>query len=819
MATVYLYKFNNYYNRQVKKYDTLAEYGSYYYMETGTNVNFNPNDGVNTMHVFGRQSNPYEGECDYLIYCKDNVNITSRWFIIEQTRKLVGQYDLTLHRDVIVDNYNEVISSPCFIEKATLRDDDILIYNKESIAVNQIKTSETLLKDTTDCAWICGYIPRDYGKLIEKVGSVEKETAEENLERRTLTFSAANAADIEVDDLEDWQYYQYIGENVCKLGSRKLEFRARRDVRSDKQRFYLADYYVYPSGLWHFKRLPGLPADTSGWTTYWLESFALDTGDTLDRLKNDLDNNYVAANLWNNVSPYLTGVTYSDSVYNTLKGMQGKVIKAGNSYYKVDIALSTALHVNEVTADKTGAPLYTNWKNLITAVGGTVTNPAFKGFIKSAGANLVMTLQPLPQGEYKIVMPGVTERYHLKDAPYDMFCIPYAVEKASVKVKSTGTSAFAELAISSSQAMSIAQGIAEAVGKDNIYDLQLLPYCPMSGFDLTHAVDTSTIDIKATDTKRYTMVTNPNGDTKRAVILWSLSSQGSLNIEKPITVVNKKIENQTDRYRICSPNYNGTFEFNAAYNDGVDRFNVDYTYLPYNPYIHVNPNFKILYGNDFNDARGMVVQGDFSVAYLSDAWANYQVQNKNYLNIFNRGLENMETNNSIGNIQRHVGAITGTVQGAVMGGMAGGPWGAVAGGVASLAGGAADIYLAQQLHNKTIDYTKDNFGYNLQNIQALPDSIARTTAYTANNKVFPILEYYTCKDEEKMIFANKIAWNGMTVMAIGNIGSYLNNSWTYGGITDKGYIKGQLIRLEGISDDYHMLKAISEEINKGAYFK
>lgn len=802
MATIYLYKFNNYYNRQVKKHDTLTEYGNYYYMETGTNANFNPNDGVNTMHVFGRQSNPYEGECDYLIYCKDNVNITSRWFIIEQTRKLVGQYELTLHRDVIVDNYNEVVSSPCFIEKATLRDDDILIYNKESIAVNQIKTSETLLKDETDCAWICGYIPRDYPGETE------------------LKFSAANAADIEVTNLSDWEYYSSINQPTYRLNSRELVFTAGSRYTST---FY-ADYYVSsPSGDWNYRNgVFNVSTMPHGAASYTYVSAFLDKG-----VKDKLNARYPGSyNLWGHIAPYLSG-SYSD--YTALQRLQGKVLKVGdNTYYKIAITLDNTNVSDAVTEDKDGHPLWTRWKNLIEWEGFQgYQGGEFEGYIVSSVSRLRMTLQPLPQGEYKIVMPKDTERYHLKDAPYDMFCIPYAVEKESVKIKSTGTSAFAALTISSSQAMSIAQGIAEAIGKDNIYDLQLLPYCPMSGFDLTLAVDEDTIDIKAADTKRYTMVTNPNGDTNRAVILWSLASQGSLSIPKPIAVVNKKIENQTDRYRICSPNYNGTFDFSVASNDGVDYFNVDYTYLPYNPYIHVNPNFKNLYGNDYDDARGMVVQGDFSIAYLSDAWANYQVQNKNYLNIFNRGIQNMETNNRLGNEQQLITGALGTLQGTAMGGMvgesfggkAGGPIGAAVGFVASAAGLAADIHYTKALQNEALDYTKDNFGYNLQNIQALPDSIAKTTAYTANNKIFPILEYYTCKDEEKMIFANKIAWNGMTVMAIGNISSYLDNSWTYGGITDKGYIKGQLIRLEGIYDDYHMLRAISEEINKGAYFK
>ena len=51
---------------------------------------------------------------------------------------------------------------------------------------------------------------------------------------------------------------------------------------------------------------------------------------------------------------------------------------------------------------------------------------------------------------------------------------------------------------------------------------------------------------------------------------------------------------------------------------------------PYQPYIHLNPNFGSLYGEDFNDARGLILGGDFSIATLSNEWKNYETQNKNY---------------------------------------------------------------------------------------------------------------------------------------------------------------------------------------------
>ena len=107
----------------------------------------------------------------------------------------------------------------------------------------------------------------------------------------------------------------------------------------------------------------------------------------------------------------------------------------------------------------------------------------------------------------------------------------------------------------------------------------------------------------------------------------------------------------------------------------------------------------------------------------------------------------------------------------------------------------------------------------LDNIKAWPYSISKTTAYTYNNKIFPIIEYYTCTEEEKKAFANKIAYNGMTVGVIDRIINYAGNTWSYKDITDKGYIKARLIRVEGIDDDTNLLNSLADEVFKGFYTK
>ena len=160
--------------------------------------------------------------------------------------------------------------------------------------------------------------------------------------------------------------------------------------------------------------------------------------------------------------------------------------------------------------------------------------------------------------------------------------------------------------------------------------------------------------------------------------------------------------------------------------------------------------------------------------------------------------------------------------GTAMGAKAG-PVGAIAGAAAGTllgaAGGIADVAYGDMLREEALDYRQDMFNYSLENIQALPDSIAKVTAYTNNNRIFPTLEYYTCTDTEKRALANKIAYNGMTVMRIGMMGEFVGNNWSYGDIESKGYIKGKLIRLETIDDDYHLVNALSGELDKGVYIK
>ena len=795
MQSVYLLHYNNYYNRIVKKESTLAGYLlDAYLLDSFDGVNFVDNDGVNTTYVCNTDTNP-----DYIVVANGNV-ITSRWYVIEKSILRNGQYRFTLRRDVIVDAYESTVSAPCFIEKATLQKNDPLIFNGEDMTVNQIKTSEYALKDETGCAWVVGYIPKDSFKGDEASRTVKGD----------VILDGGATADITVENLTDWEYNQYangtkfkgafngpvgygvfcynnFGGNIKMIGAA---------IYSDGTLPAYDDNYNIPNFT-----TPSL--DNSGYTLNIKARFSSAVADFRKRV-------WKGTSGFNGQLRVVTGNAYPTDE-NTFKNLNGKVIyESATGLYRRIKLNARLIQYEQTVISPTSTPslallLYSNIDKGAFEYDWSIEGNPNDSSYRASNSYYEYTI------EYEqiytsatVVVSAPENRYHLEDQPYDMFCMPYSDD---LQIYKNGV---ALVKANKSIAVNMAIQIGAMTGTGNVYDVQLLPYCPVRYCIL----DDGTFDIKSA---KHDIIKD-SASTTLGVILWATTSAFTIDIQHEIVVTDPKIESQTDIYRLTSPNFNGQFEFNAAKNGGVESFNIDCNYKPFNPYIHVNPNFKLLYGQDFNDARGLICGGDFSLPQLSNAWANYQLNNKNYQAIFDRQIQNMEVNNKVQRQKEIIGAAIGTVQGGMMGaasGMQYGPGAAIAGGVggtlASLGGGIADIYFNEQLRNEALDYTKDMYGYNLGNIQALPTSLTKTSAFTYNNKIFPILEYYTCTDQEKQALRDKIKYNGMTVMRIGTIAEFIPNA-------EKQYIKGRIIRLEGIEEDYHFLKAISEEIFKGAFF-
>ena len=205
---------------------------------------------------------------------------------------------------------------------------------------------------------------------------------------------------------------------------------------------------------------------------------------------------------------------------------------------------------------------------------------------------------------------------------------------------------------------------------------------------------------------------------------------------------------------------------------------------------------------------------------VTNQFTEYELNNKNYQQIFNRQIENMDFTQGQERVQAAWSLGTGSLMGAAGGMLAGSKLGvpgmvagAAVGGVASIAGGIADysMLLDRQLEQK--DFAIDNFKYQLGNIKALPYSITKVTPFTANNKIFPFVEKYTATDEEINILINKLEYNSFTIEAIGTIQDHMsvrpNNT--------KKFVQGTLIRIDGINASAHEAMALSYELEKGVY--
>ena len=783
---LYYLSFNNYYNRQLKVLGTLSEYLKYVVGQTEGDRNFNPANDITVKFISNRDRDEIG---DYML-AVDNGVIVSRWYILNGDRTRQGQYQLTVRRDVLADYYTQVLTAPCFIEKATLDTGDPMIFNKEDMTVNQIKTSETLLKDRTGCAWVVGYIPNNAFSTSTTI---------------TSNYIASDIKpDAEYTTLDEFPYYTYINTTMY---DKPFDFKLYTSIKQKDPSSYTYRKQVLSIDLF------------SGYIEQQIESSDNDysSGYYISRADGYFNNFSPSAfysplstqtardTLYNSVLPFTLYYTQNGSVdVNVFHSWDNKIIKVGTGdnavYYRVNVYKRENVYTSDgsypdpLTWSATlGTQKFVPYLNLNTAglpVYGSPDDYTFETKAHCYGYRVRLT-----QIFNKATVTLDNDRSHLEDSPYDMFCIPYSDEFV---IKNNGVDF---CTANKSLALNMATEIGKQSGQGTVYDIQLLPYCPIQraikangDFDIIN--------------EKYDVIKDAT-DNALGVVIWCNTSTFTFDIDNPITISNPKVSNQCDLYRLVSPNYNGQFEFNVAMNGGMTKFNVDCAYKLFNPYIHINPDFGLLYGSDFNDARGLICGGDFSLPQVSDPWANYQLQNKNYQAIFDRQIQNMQVGYKYQNLSQLIsGSISAIGTGVTTGVLAGGPFGALSG-LASVGGLLTDYYFNRGLQNEAIDYTKDLFGYKLGNIQALPDSLTKVSPFNPNNKLFPFLEYYTCTPTERQAFENKIRWNGMTVMRIGTIQEFIRPTETY--------IKGQIIRLLDVDEPTNVLNEIANEINKGVF--
>ena len=808
---LYIYSYNNYYNRIVKKAgDTIEDYADFLHYGPVEGVyGFTPSDGVNTQQLLGSNISSYDGKGDYLIAHNPETNeIDSRWFIMDCTRTRQGQWQLTLHRDLLVDFYEPIIKAPAMIEKANLSVNDNLIFTKEGMTFNQIKTSEYLLKDQSDCPWAVIYYSLNPNTVIS--GTVYNNK-----------LSSLPHIEIDETNIEDWKFWKY--SNLSGFSERfygvpsegYYKINARKGSNNgDEYRFSSSmvdgetDYVQYYPKTYKSQGVYFPNANTA-------QEQCLEIRQQIQPQLSSLNH------MVKSVAPFSTQAELEE-----LLSYNGKLIQVGLTglkYYSVTVEEATTDEERLVELPE-GSNIQLAIKQAAIDSGMTVTSQSSEAnfeFEVTATSYYIWLREE--KDEYLTYdVTNDTTRITPSDVPYGILALPIG----DLKVKNaTSSTIFSELTTNKEYNLNLISKMWTQEAED-IYDIQILPYCPCQ------ELITKKGEITLTNSNQYSIIYSQAqlGSTTRTpcgIILNVPKARFTFDIPLVIqrgqSPIHRKVNNECDKWRLASPNYSNYFDFSVEENNGIQYFNVDCEYKPYTPYIHLNPNFSTLYGKDFNDPRGLVLGGEFSITNVQDKWEQYELQNKNYQNIFNRQIESMELNRTLNAVSDFTSGALGSVNTAAAGFMVGGVPGAIIGGVAGLAGGMTDAAFNLAKANDQIELQRETFNYQLGNIQAMPHTIGKLSAFNNNNKLFPVLEYYTCTQREKDLFVNAMAYNGMTVMATGYIKDYLPNTWTYSGqketIRSKNYVRAQIIRLEDLGDDFHVLNSITRELKQGAYYE
>lgn len=710
MYNLYFLKFNNYINRTIKKFDIIDDYSDYI-SGIRTNMNFNFNDGINTTtEAINLKSSDSEiMKSNYIIIEDIETLELSRWFIMECKKTRGKQYIFSLRRDLVADNYDDILNSTSFIYKGYVEYPDPACIIKENLSFNQKKINELYLKeDDFPFSCIIAYISKQ--TVFSKGENIINFKVDKSIDYNNVLSWFGNAILTKLDDY------------VIKSFSAEYTYDGNQLTRTQK-----------------------------------INNIIVETGNA------------------------------SIMELNMLTRSEGLLFYINNVIYKFMFDYSESSNT------------YTyNFK-----------------FILIHRDDLV----------YDLNLDLSALRTSLDDGYFDMLVIPYS------------SGIFGARYIKEQDILNVMTSLAN---NSNFYDVQLVPYRPIDTLNyykenISWSKETSSgteeyeyeilhFNNNYPITYDFASIYQIDGETRKAFInlFWCQNSKREFQIRNyrdnfnyienitsfhNIEMNEHKLISNTKILRLCSPNENSIYEFNSAPNNGIDYYNVSLKYNPYTPYIHVSPNYKWLNGGEFNDYRGLICKGNFSLGRATNSWEEYQTQNKNFQETFNRQIDIMQQEINWSLASGVINTVASGVSGGAMG-AAGGVAGIIAGAVAGTTQGVYNTVESQILSRENLQAQKDIFNYNLGSIKARPNTISNNSVLDNNNKIFPYVEFYECTDIEKEIFKNIIKYQGMTINRIGKIKDFLGN---------ENFVQARIVRTD-LSDDNHFIEELNNELMKGVFF-
>ena len=318
-----------------------------------------------------------------------------------------------------------------------------------------------------------------------------------------------------------------------------------------------------------------------------------------------------------------------------------------------------------------------------------------------------------------------------------------------------------------------------------LIDIQVIPFSPIDGYSNSWNETTKEFNLNTSSVKE-TISLNGN-----IIPIFEVSyASYSRKIPMEILVDDYKIS-QKRKYILTSPSGAGTYDFSLSKNSGLEGFLIDVDLRPYSSFHRIQPIFKGMYGANFTDTRGLIWQEDTSLTQISSAWETYKRQNINYLKSFNADIDFRRSNQALqheanwGNfgfdagkriIEAGVTATTfaaETVANDAWFGVKGGAAGAV--GAGAIMGGALAMegieagqvaynnHMESKMLNNEIDYTRQQFNYQLGSIRAIPENVEKVSGIFQTNMYVPYLQVFEPTSDEISYYMDYLDTYGVNV--------------------------------------------------------
>lgn len=380
----------------------------------------------------------------------------------------------------------------------------------------------------------------------------------------------------------------------------------------------------------------------------------------------------------------------------------------------------------------------------------------------------------------------------LVDEPYFILVFPLY----NVTIKNNLESVTETYSIDRGEAFMIFNTVIQYLSGDNGYlvDAQIYPYCPelidvntkINGYPFFNINSTSYI--RSVEVNLY-----PYSDVKKEYI--------------------------KREYSIVSPEQSGKFTFQFYdYVNNIDNNNGK-NMIPLNIYIKtalkpfgivssavIQPSKDPITG-EYNSLIGMTYKSDlrgsqpsgngFECSLASNAFQTYKRNNSNYQQIFNKQLEELQTEHRVESVNDLASVVINTTTATAMGAIAGGQLGEIGIGKvfgskaagaamgAGIAAGAVGLAMSgQTLANEYLRFyeeklLKERFDLQIGTIKNLPNSVNRISSFNEIilKDFWYIIEVYECSVEESNLVDTFITNYGYSIGAYGYLSEFYKNGW------------------------------------------